>query len=117
MGMFNVKAHLDKTVLLSHLTAYIISLLLLVTLMPILVFIINMIKNTAAVMILVILSNFIAYEKGWQGYWPLLLPYVPFYNMVKPIDIVLTGVLAIVTFVVGLGLCKIQLSQRLFNIS
>jgi bacitracin transport system permease protein len=109
MGMLNVKAHLHKTILLNHLTAYIVSLLLLIAIMPILVFVINMIKNTAAVMILVILSNFIAYEKGWQGYWALLLPYVPFYNMTKPADIALTGVLAILTFVVGIGLGKMQL--------
>lgn len=113
-GILVINEPLTKNFLFLHIKAYISSMILDFSLIPLLVFIIHLFKKTTAssvIALLILLSNFCIYELGLYNYWPFILPYIPFKNLYAISNMVYAIVLGIITFVLGILLCIFQLSK------
>lgn len=113
-GIVVIDEPLTKDFLFRHVEAYINSIILEFSLVPLLIFLINIFKNTIAsamIALFILISNFCIYEIGWYSYWPFILPCIPIMNFYSSIDMINTAKLSITTFVIGILLCMFQLSR------
>ncbi len=113
-GLLVIHEPLTKEIFLSHAFAYITSMILEFSLIPLMIFIIKIFKNTTATAfaaVIILVSNFYVYETAQYRYWPFILPYIPIMKVGKAINLMATAGLGITTVVVGMLLCIFQLSR------
>lgn len=111
-GRLVIPQSLTKEFFFMHISVYITSMIMQFSLIPLLIFIINIFKNTTAsamIAVFVLFSNFFVYEIGNYKYWPFILPYLPFMKLYRGVDIISAVTLAIGVFVIGIVLCIFQL--------
>lgn len=110
-GILILKEPISAEFFLVHLDLYIFSVILQFSIIPILVFFINISKNSILSALLGIFAlgiNFYAYVTHRYEYCPFLLPYMPFMKLYKPICITNTIELALGVFGIGVILCIFQ---------
>lgn len=113
-GRLVITQSLTKEFFLMHISVYITSMIMQFALVPLLIFIINILKNTTAsamIAVFVLFSDFFVYEIGKYKYWPFILPYLPFMKLYRGGDIISAVILAIGVFIIGMVLCIFQLSR------
>ncbi|MCB2342516.1 ABC transporter permease [Clostridium estertheticum] len=110
-GILILKEPLSTKFFLVHLDSYIFSVILQFSIIPILVFFINISKNSVVSALLGVSAlgiNFYAYLTHRYEYCPFMLPYMPFMKLYKPICITTTIELALGVFGFGVILCVFQ---------
>jgi bacitracin transport system permease protein len=113
-GLLVIHESLTKVFFYKHMLAYISSMIFQFSLVPLLIFLINIFKNTTAsamISVFALFSNFYMYEIGRYNYWPFILPYIPIMNLSRAIDIISTMNLSIGVFITGTLLCIFQLTR------
>jgi bacitracin transport system permease protein len=115
-GLLMIHKPLTEKFLLSHAAAYIISMILEFAIIPLIIFLINIFKNTTAsifIAIVTLFSNFYISETKWYSSWPLLLPYIPMMKLevIKFINLIPAVKSGVITAIIGMSLCIFQLSR------
>ncbi|AKN30205.1 hypothetical protein Ccar_04950 [Clostridium carboxidivorans P7] len=116
-GLLVIHKPLTKIFFLSHASAYIVSMILEFSIVPLIIFLINILKNTAASVFIAVVtsvSNFFMYQTNRCNYWPLMLPYIPIRKLQvsKFIDLMPAIKLGVITVIIGILLCIFQLSKE-----
>lgn len=115
-GLLVIHKPLTEKFLLSHATAYIISMILEFSVVPLIIFLINILKNTTASIFIAVVTlflNFCMYQTKWYSCWPLLLPYIPMMKLElsKFINLIPAVKSGIIVAIAGMLLCIFQLSR------
>lgn len=112
-GLIVVREPLTKEILLRHFSVYLTSMIFQFSVIPMIVFLVNLFKNTtvsAIIAVFAFLSNCYMYEVGKYKFWPFMLLYVPVMSLNKTVDIGITAGFAAIIFAIGIGVCIFQLS-------
>lgn len=113
-GLIVVHEPLTKKNLLRHFIAYLTSMIFQFSVIPMIVFLVNLFKNTtvsAMIAVFAFLSNCYMYAVGKYKFWPFMLLYVPIMGLNKTVDIGITAVYSAIIFTIGVLLCIFQLSR------
>lgn len=113
-GLLVVQEPLTKEYFLRHGRAYLWSMLLEFSLIPLIVFFVNLFKNitiSAIIAVLIVFSNFCMFEINKYKYWPFFLIYLPRIGLYKTVDMKNAFIFSIAIFIVGILLNIAQLSK------